>query len=73
MTDAPVTVVVADDHPAFRAGIRDALEKGGQVEVVGEADDGEDALLRMVAPMLGLTDQESAMARQRVEEKRFRT
>ena len=39
----------------------------------GERDDGEDALLRMVAPMLGLTDQESAMARQRVEEKRFRT
>ena len=40
----PVTVVVADDHPVFRAGIRDALEKGGQVEVVGEAADGAEAL-----------------------------
>ncbi|MDT0631105.1 response regulator transcription factor [Rubrivirga sp. S365] len=48
-TDAPrdgsaVTVVLADDHPAFRAGIRGALEKGGAVEVVGEAADGDEAL-----------------------------
>ena len=44
MPDAPVTVVVADDHPVFRSGIRDALEKGGQVEVVAEASDGGEAL-----------------------------
>lgn len=41
---APVRVVVADDHPAFRAGIRTALERGGAVEVVGEAADGSEAL-----------------------------
>ena len=46
MPDSPdaVTVVLADDHPAFRAGIRGALEKGGAVEVVGEAADGAEAL-----------------------------
>ncbi len=39
-----VRVVVADDHPAFRAGIRTALERGGTVTVVGEAADGREAL-----------------------------
>ena len=39
-----VTVVVADDHPVFRSGIKDALEKGGRIDVVGEASDGAEAL-----------------------------
>lgn len=33
----------------------------------GERDHEEDALMRLVAPMLGVTDQDSARARQRVE------
>lgn len=41
---APVRVVVADDHPAFRAGIRAALERGGHVAVVAEASDAREAL-----------------------------
>ncbi len=36
----------------------------------GERDEQEDALLRLVAPMLGVTDQDSALARQRVEARR---
>lgn len=33
----------------------------------GARDDGEDQVLRLVAKLLGLTDQESALARQRAE------
>ena len=40
----PVSVVVADDHPVYRSGIRGALEKGGRIAVVGEAADGAEAL-----------------------------
>lgn len=44
---APVRVVLADDEPLMRAGLRTVLEVGGGVRVVGEADDG-DALLAQV-------------------------
>jgi len=39
-----IRVVLADDHPVVRAGIRGELEKLADVEVVGEASDGREAL-----------------------------
>jgi len=42
-----VTVVVADDHPALRAGISAMLTATGRIQVVGEANGGHEAL-RMV-------------------------
>ena len=38
-----IKVVLADDHPALRAGIKGMLEKA-DIEVVGEAGDGDKAL-----------------------------
>ena len=43
-TAKPIRVVLADDHPIVRAGIRDALEEVPGVQVVGEASDGREAI-----------------------------
>jgi DNA-binding NarL/FixJ family response regulator len=40
----PIRVILADDHPIVRAGIREALKQLPGVEVVGEASDGREAI-----------------------------
>ncbi len=40
MAALKITIVLADDEPATRAGIRTALEQTGEIDVVGEAQDG---------------------------------
>jgi DNA-binding NarL/FixJ family response regulator len=40
MRNDPIRVILADDHAVVRAGIRQFLEHGGDIQVVGEADDG---------------------------------
>jgi two-component system nitrate/nitrite response regulator NarL len=42
-----VRVLVADDHPLYREGVVRALSASGQVELVGEAGDGRDALAQI--------------------------
>jgi len=39
-----VSVILADDHPLLRKGLRDVIEENNLFEVVGEADNGEKAL-----------------------------
>ena len=39
-----IRVMVVDDHPVMRDGLRDALEASGRFEVVGLAEDGEEAV-----------------------------
>jgi two-component system, NarL family, response regulator DegU len=41
---AVIRVVLADDHPVVRSGIRNLLEKAPGIQVVGEASGGEEAL-----------------------------
>jgi len=43
-TAKPIRVMLTDDHPVVRAGIRAELEKLPGVEVIGEASDGREAL-----------------------------
>lgn len=38
---APIRVLLADDHKIVRAGISSILEQSGDIEVVTQADDGE--------------------------------
>lgn len=40
----PIRVVIADDHVFVRDGIKSLLENEGNIEVVGEATDGQEAL-----------------------------
>ena len=37
MAEPPITVVIADDHPVVRRGLRTFLEASDGFEVVGEA------------------------------------
>src|SRR5438270_12193027 len=42
--DAPLKVLIADDHPLLLQSIRRALEASEDIEVVGEAHSGEELL-----------------------------
>ena len=44
MTDQPLTVLIVDDHPVVRSGLRVLLDVHDGIEVAGEAADGEEAL-----------------------------
>jgi DNA-binding NarL/FixJ family response regulator len=46
-----VRVLVVDDHPVWRDGVKADLEASGSVEVVGEAADGGDAIERALDTM----------------------
>ena len=56
----PVRVILADDHPALRAGVRAVLTAGGRIDVVAEAAGGEEALrlVRQFTPDVVLLDVE---------------
>ncbi|HVE77071.1 MAG TPA: response regulator transcription factor [Actinomycetota bacterium] len=45
MEDA-IRVLIVDDHAVFRRGIQQILEAENDIEVVGEASDGEEGLLK---------------------------
>ncbi|MCA9970320.1 MAG: response regulator transcription factor [Anaerolineales bacterium] len=53
-----IHVVIVDDHPVFRQGLRDVLETDDHISVVGEAADGEIAveLVQDVHPDVILMD-----------------
>ena len=54
----PVRIVIADDHPIFRDGLRRLLEAEPDLKVMGEASDGAEAvrLARQMKPDILLLD-----------------
>jgi len=55
---AKIRVLLADDHAVVRAGIRQFLESAGDIEVIAEASDGEQAkaLIKQQQPDVAVLD-----------------
>ena len=54
----PISVLLVDDHPVVRQGLRSMLETDTHLNIVGEAENGEDALGKVeeYAPQVVLID-----------------
>lgn len=54
----PISIIIADDHPIVRNGLRQVIESDARLNVVGEADDGEKAvaLITELRPMIAVLD-----------------
>ena len=53
-----ITLVIADDHPLFRKGLRDAIEPQEQFSILAEAGDGESVLnaIQELRPQIAIID-----------------
>lgn len=79
--EAEALELQAPDTVRFTRAIKDSVPYEDRVHVIealwfivladGTRDHAEDALLRMVAPMLGINDRDSNLARKRVEDAHY--
>ena len=53
-----VTVLIADDHPLLRRGLRDVIGENSRFKIIGEASDGQEALrlLASLKPQIAIVD-----------------
>jgi DNA-binding NarL/FixJ family response regulator len=49
MSSSPIRVLIADDHPLIRSGLRALLAREGEFQVVAEACDGREAIEKATA------------------------
>ena len=43
-----VNLLLVDDHPLLRHGLRDVIGRNPRFKIIGEADDGDDALVQII-------------------------
>ena len=55
---APITILIADDHPIFRRGLCDIIASAPSLQLVGEAADGDQAwsLIQQLQPAVAVLD-----------------
>ena len=55
-----IRIVIADDHPIFRKGLRSTIETEPKLKIVAEAEDGEQALelIQTLKPDIAILDME---------------
>ena len=53
-----IRIFIADDHPIFRSGLRQIIESDARLKIVGEADDGDEAVaaLEELKPDVAILD-----------------
>ena len=57
-TKQKLRIIIADDHPVFRDGLINIIKKEEDIEIIGEAGDGEKALslITELKPDIALLD-----------------
>ena len=60
MSETQITVLIADDHPIFRRGLRQIIETDAKLKIVAEAADGVEALEKIsrLLPQVAVLDVE---------------
>jgi len=53
-----VSILIVDDHPLLRRGVRDAIAENPRFQIVGEASDGQEAmrLVMSLKPQIAIVD-----------------
>ena len=58
MNESEITILIADDHPIFRKGLRQLIETDAELNIIAEVADGAEALekIRALTPQVAVLD-----------------